>query len=305
MDTACPYTLYLGRLAPSSQRSIASQLNSIADQLDWPRQGREAMFCKIDYQQASRIKAMLLSNGWSARSINRAMTAIRNIVKVAVLSGITDEMQALQLQTITKVKHGNHRGTPLSSKQVEKLFVTLSKNHSLIGIRDHAIFALLLGTGLRRSELVTLMYADYSPDFQTLFIRQGKGNKSRTVYLPHWSNDLLMDWVQIRGSICGPLFLRIARGGHIQPDSPLSTSFIYSLIRSTLASHGIEGVSPHDLRRTFITRLLEQNVDLNTVRQMAGHADIATTIIYDKRHEKVMKKAAVNLQYDDRSNEHG
>jgi len=51
------------------------------------------------------------------------------------------------------------------------------------------------------------------------------------------------------------------------------------------------------LRRTFITRLLEQNVDLNTVRQMAGHADIATTIMYDKRDQQVMQKAASQLSY--------
>jgi len=64
-----------------------------------------------------------------------------------------------------------------------------------------------------------------------------------------------------------------------------------------LSAIGIERVSPHDLRRTFITRLLEQNVDLNTVRQMAGHADISTTIMYDKRSEKVMQQAASLLSY--------
>ncbi len=305
MDTACPYTLYLGRLAPNSQRSIASQLNSIAELLDWPVQGREALFNQIDYQQASHIQALLLKKGWSARSINRAMTAIRNIVKIAVLSGQVPEMQALQLQTISKVKHGSHRGTPLSVMQVEKLFHVLRHNHSLIGVRDSAIFSLLLGTGLRRSELVALAYADYSPENKTLFIRQGKGNKSRMVYLPAWTNDALADWLAIRTTSRGPLFVRIARGGHIQIESPLSTSFVYSLIRKTLASIGVEGVSPHDLRRTFITRLLEQNVDLNTVRQMAGHADIATTVIYDKRHEKVMKAAAANLDYSNRNDGNG
>lgn len=161
MDTACSYTLYLGRLAPNSQRSIASQLNSIAELLDWPEHGREALFNQIDYQQASHIQALLLKKGWSARSINRAMTTIRNIVKIAVLSGQAPEMQALQLQTISKVKHGSHRGTPLSVVQVEKLFHVLRHNHSLIGVRDNAIFSLLLGTGLRRSELAALAYADY------------------------------------------------------------------------------------------------------------------------------------------------
>ena len=297
MDTACPYTLYLGRLAPNSQRSIASQLNSIAELLNWPEQGRAQLFSAIDYQQASHIQALLLKKGWSARSINRAMAAIRNIVKIAVMSGKAPEMQALQLQSISKVKHGSHRGTPLSVTQVEKLFDTLDRNESLIGIRDSTIFSVLLGTGLRRSELVALAYADYSPENKTLFVRQGKGNKSRIVYMPDWVKQAVSQWLTIRGTGRGPLFVRIARGGHIQLESPLSASFIYSLVRKTLASIGVEGVSPHDLRRTFITRLLEQNVDLNTARQMAGHADVSTTVVYDKRHEKVMKAAATNLVY--------
>ena len=304
MDTACPYTLYLGRLAPNSQRSIKSQLNSIAELLDWPEQGRAQLFVAIDYQQASHVQALLLKKGWSARSINRAMAAIRNIVKIAVMSGKAPEMQALQLQSISKVKHGSHRGTPLSVIQIEKLFDTLGRNKSLIGIRDSTIFSVLLGTGLRRSELVALAYADYSPENKTLFIRQGKGNKSRIVYLPDWVKYSVSQWLSIRGTGRGPLFVRIARGGHVQLESPLSSSFIYSLVRKTLSSIGVEGVSPHDLRRTYITRLLEQNVDLNTARQMAGHADVSTTVVYDKRHEKVMKAAAANLAYDSNGEKH-
>ena len=56
-------------------------------------------------------------------------------------------------------------------------------------------------------------------------------------------------------------------------------------------------VTPHDLRRTYITQLLDQGIDLNTVRQMAGHADISTTVIYDKRDDKAMQQAAKTLSY--------
>ncbi|MEI8646864.1 tyrosine-type recombinase/integrase [Paraglaciecola sp. Hal342] len=55
------------------------------------------------------------------------------------------------------------------------------------------------------------------------------------------------------------------------------------------------------MRRTYITRLLEQNIDLNTVRLMAGHEDISTTVVYDKRDNKVMQKAASSLSYGDTS----
>ncbi|MEQ5808928.1 tyrosine-type recombinase/integrase [Alteromonas sp. NFXS44] len=295
MNAACPYVLYLGRLAPNSQRSIASQLNSIADLMGWPKDERDAMYHQIDYQQASHIKALLIANGWSARSINRAMIAIRSIVKVAVMSGLVPEMQSVQLRAISKVNHGAHDGKALDARQVQSLFTYLAKDESAIGIRNYAIFTTLLGTGVRRSELVALMMTDFTGS--TLIVRKGKGNKQRTVHLPEWAKESLEAWLSLRGDDDGHIFLRIARGGTIHSGTALSSCSVYSLIRKTLSTIGIEGVSPHDLRRTFITRLLEQHVDINTVRQMAGHADISTTIMYDKRNEKVMQQAASVLSY--------
>ena len=72
---------------------------------------------------------------------------------------------------------------------------------------------------------------------------------------------------------------------------------VLRLVKTKLQHIGVENASPHDLRRTFITRLLEQNVDLNTVRQMAGHASITTTTIYDKRDMQFMQQAARSLSY--------
>ena len=297
MNAACPYALYLGRLAPNSQRSIASQLNSIADIMDWSSDKREQMYHQIDFQQATYIKTQLIAQGWSARSINRAIIAIRSIVKIAVLSGLVPEMQSVQLRAISKLNHGKHDGNPLNVEQVKKLLELLQKDSSTLGVRNNAIFSVLLGTGLRRSELVALTLQDYIAD-SALVVRKGKGNKSRTVHLPTWTHSALIKWLELRGARDGNIFLRIAKGGNIQQKTELSTSSVYSLIRKTLALIGVNGVSPHDLRRTFITRLLEQNVDLNTVRQMAGHEDISTTIMYDKRNDKVMQQAASLLSYE-------
>ena len=79
MNAACPYALYLGRLAPNSQRSIASQLNSIADMMGWTDEEREDKYHLIDFQQATYIKTKLITQGWSARSINRAMIASKSL----------------------------------------------------------------------------------------------------------------------------------------------------------------------------------------------------------------------------------
>ena len=296
MNAAYPYALYLGRLAPNSQRSIASQLNSIADMMGWTDEERTDKYHHIDFQQATYIKTKLITQGWSARSINRAMIAIRSIVKIAVLSGLVPEMQSIQLRAISKVNHGKHDGKPLSTEQVNKLLIKLQRDKSVLGIRNYALISTLLGTGLRRSELVALLVEDFI-EGTALVVKKGKGNKSRTVHLPAWTQLALNQWLALRSKSNGHLFVRVAKGGNIKHNTALSSCSIYSLTKKSLASIGIEGVSPHDLRRTFITRLLEQNVDINTVRQMAGHEDISTTIMYDKRNEKVMQEAASLLSY--------
>ena len=79
----------------------------------------------------------------------------------------------------------------------------------------------------------------------------------------------------------------------------LSGEVIYYLVKQHCGNIGRQDITPHDLRRTYITRLLDQGADLNTVRQMAGHSDISTTVIYDKRDDKTMRKAADELNYGD------
>jgi len=297
MSTASPYALYISRLSPNSQRSIASQLNSVGKLMNWPEEERAERLHQVDYQQALHIRSVLTHAGWSARSINRAIIAIRGIVKVAVLTDLAEQQQSAHLETITQVKHGQHQGNPLTVKQVEKLFYLLRDDMSPIGIRNQLVFALLLGTGLRRSELAALELADYNRQAQTLFVRSGKGNKSRTLFLPPWTQEYFTSWSRFRGKDIGYLLCSVYANGSVKPVDSMNVSTIYRLIKQKLELIGVKNASPHDLRRTFITQLLEQNVDLNTVRQMAGHADISTTTIYDKRDHQFMQKAASNLSY--------
>lgn len=296
MSTASPYSLYLSRLSANSRASIASQLRSIARIMDWP-EADVSRFNSINYQDMLQIRAMLQHAGWSARSINRAQVAIRSIVKVAVMMKLADSEQLNQLSSLSKLKHAEYPGTALTKQQVQALFALLERSVTPIGIRNVALFAVLLGTGLRRSELVALQLKDVDVNKQTLLVRHGKGNKSRTVFLPDWCLNYLQRWLILRSKQPGYLFCSMFMSGAVTLDKPLSVWLVYRLIKDKLQHIGVENASPHDLRRTFITRLLEQNVDLNTVRQMAGHASITTTTIYDKRDMQFMQQAAKALSY--------
>ncbi|MBV2128925.1 site-specific integrase [Rheinheimera sp. SM2107] len=264
--------------------------------MDWPVDD-EARFHRINYQDMLQIRAMLQHAGWATRSINRAQVAIRNIVKIAVMMKLADSEQLSQLSTLSQLKHAEYPGTALTQKQVQALFTLLERSRTETGIRNIAMFAVLLGTGLRRSELVALELKDFDANKQTLLVRNGKGNKSRTVFLPDWSLNHLKNWLTLRSRQPGYLFCPVQANGKVKLTTGLSVWLVLRLVKTKLQRIGVENASPHDLRRTFITRLLEQNVDLNTVRQMAGHASITTTTIYDKRDMQFMQQAARSLSY--------
>ncbi|MCU8004140.1 MULTISPECIES: tyrosine-type recombinase/integrase [Shewanella] len=297
MTTATPYALYLSRLSINSQRSISSQMRSIARLMQWQEDCLDDKLCQIDYQQALQIRAMMTHAQWSARSINRAMIAIKNIVKVAALMNKADLSQVANLQTINQVKHGEHQGTPLSTEQVTAVLDYCKTQKGTFATRNLVIFSLFLGTGLRRSELSALMLSDYDANLHTLTVAVGKGNKSRTLFLPEWVEKNLLAWLKLRQRQQGYLVCKSTLTGKLKLTEPTTPTALYRLVKDTLYELGVDNVSPHDLRRTFITRLLEQNVDINTVRQMAGHADISTTTIYDKRDHAFMKQAAAMLDY--------
>lgn len=323
----CAYALYLDRLSSNSRKSIQSQFNTIGHILQWPKAEIPTRIQVLDYESAMYCRSQMVAAGMATRSINRAMIALKGLMKVSVLVGNVNQMQLLQIQSIPNLKCGEHHGTPLTSQQATKLLNHLEGAKSSLEIRNASIIAILLGTGMRRSEIISLRMQDLHIVESSLYIAKGKGNKSRSAFIPCWVHPFLNKWIEVRGNSTGYLFCNVlsrsktSKSNHvIQPldtfkgsslaglkfvqkvtdvdvNSNMDGSTIYRIVRNTTSMLGLENISPHDFRRTFITRLLELNVDLNTVRQMAGHASISTTTLYDKRDKRFMQQAANRLNF--------
>ena len=132
---------------------------------------------------------------------------------------------------------------------------------------------------------------DYETETGTVTVRQGKGRKDRLGYAANGAREALEGWLNVRGSEPGPLFLPIAKGGTIHHRRMVDQSVLV-LLRKRAGQAGVPRFSPHDLRRTFISDLLDCGADLVTVQKLAGHSNVSTTAMYDRRGERVKRKAA-------------
>jgi integrase len=120
---------------------------------------------------------------------------------------------------------------------------------------------LLYGGGLRRSEATALVVADYNPETGTMTIRRGKGRRDRIAYATDGARDALEAWLGVRGVEPGPLFCPIDKGGtpHLRP---MTDQAVLYILRRRANEAGVQIFSPHDLRRTFISDLLDAGADI-------------------------------------------
>ena len=137
-----------------------------------------------------------------------------------------------------------------------------------LAARDAAVLGVLYGAGVRRAEAAALDLSDFDREAGALRV-VGKGNKERLAYVRHGARDALDDWLALRGDAPGPLFWPVTKGGKLRPRRLSAQAMLY-VTRRRGQRAGVERFSPHDLRRSFISDLLDAGADLSTVRQLAG-----------------------------------
>ena len=225
---------------------------------------------------------------------NKYLAALRGVLKASWRLGQIGTEDYMRAVDVPRVKGSRPpAGRALEPGEIRRLFAACAADPTPAGFRDGAAFALLYGAGLRRAEAVALRIGDYDRSTGALRVI-GKGNRQRTAFAAGDARRAVDAWIAVRGHRPGPLLCPIDKAGRLAIRAVTAqTAMIWLKRRCEQA--GIAPCSPHDLRRTFVSDLLESDADLAIVQRLAGHASPQTTARYDRRGEEAMRRAAGKL----------
>lgn len=216
-------------------------------------------------------------------TVTRMITSLRRFHQFLRQERLTDHDPMQHIDTPKKVQK---LPSTLSLTEVERLIETPDTTKNL-GIRDRAILEVMYATGMRVSELVGLKLSDLHLSLglvQTL----GKGDKERIIPL----GDYAIQWLERYLDVARPLLVANPSETHVfvnHHGTGLSRQGIWKNLKQLVREAGInKEVTPHTLRHSFATHLLENGADLRTVQELLGHADISTTQIYTHITKKRM-----------------
>jgi site-specific recombinase XerD len=229
---------------------------------------------------------------YSPASVNRIMAALRGVLKECCRLGLMRYEDYSQATDFKPVKDERlPAGRDLSYREIKALIETCTTDpRRAKGARDAAMIAILYTCGLRRSELARLTIGDFDAESGRLLVH-GKGRKERRVYVKNRARYLLDQWLSWRGSEPGALFLPLTKQGKVMHRGAITDQTVFDMLKARGAEAGIETFSPHDFRRTLAGDLLDHGVDLATVAEILGYADVNTTRRYDRRGERAKQAA--------------
>lgn len=227
---------------------------------------------------------LLMDKGIAASTINRKLSSIRTYYKFLLRKG---EVPADPLQKITGPKKKKPLPAFLKESEMNKLLDEVDFGEGFKGCRDHMIIEMFYATGMRLSELIGL--DDKDVDFASSLIKvTGKRNKQRLIPFDEELRNSMEEYVGMRNEAVplrsGAFFVR-------DTGERLSRTIVSSLVKRNLSKVvTIKKRSPHVLRHTFATTMLNNEAELGAIKELLGHESLATTEVYTHTTFEELKK---------------
>ncbi len=319
-NAADKYLATLG--SANSVITVRSKLNQFARFFNYPNYidcDWELMRYENVMNFLAHLKANEAANKISTVTINAYLCALKGVAQAAWnLNQITDH-DLMRIKSIRQYRVSRKMAGRALSRTESRHLLSICDDGSKESVRDRAILLLLIGCGLRRAEITKI-------EMQNVFLEEGrirligKGNKERDVFMNEIVQEAVTEWIDVRHRVIadwnakypwkkgnagdgsgGYLFGKWSRNhGYLIVSRPLNPWTVGDLVTryklSAIEKSGLsslQDVTTHDLRRTFATRLLDKGVDINVVKNLMGHSNIATTSMYDRRGDEAMKQASI------------
>jgi integrase/recombinase XerD len=229
--------------------------------------------------------AQLSREGLAPSSVARAVSAARGFFRFLMLDGHIKQHPAEDLDTPQKF---SYLPKFLTEEEIDRLFATPDIS-TPDGIRDRAMLEVMYAAGLRVSEMVSLKQTDV--DLHTGIVScHGKGSKERRVPLGKSAIHWLQQYAALKAAYGKSPYANL----FLYRGKPLTRQFAWSTIKQYAETIGISNVSPHTLRHSFATHLLQHGADSRSVQALLGHSDISTTQIYTHITDQHLRAAYDN-----------
>lgn len=257
-----------------SDNTLSSYLSDLEQFINFLEEKNIASVHVLNNQHLIEYILFLKSNSKAPATISRNRAAIKTFMKFLVNEGILDNNPSENLQS---PRLSRKLPMTLTMEQVDNL-LQKPRIKTTIGLRDRAMLEVLYASGLRVSELVSLDVGDM--ELSKGFIRcYGKGSKERIVPLGSMAIFFVTQYLeQARVKLIkkpGEKAVFVNNMGN-----RLTRQGLWKILKKYARAAGISEITPHTLRHSFATHLLENGADLRAVQEMLGHADISTTQIY-------------------------
>ncbi|MDG1716895.1 MAG: tyrosine-type recombinase/integrase [Saprospiraceae bacterium] len=269
------FLLYLSSQKRFSKYTVISYKNDLSSAAKYVLETYEIKdIRKISFFHIRSYIVDLMKNGMSPKSVNRKISSLRSFYKYLIKKSIVDKNPMLK---VISPKIPRRLPDYVSKTDIAILFDSISLGNTYCEARNYIIMLLLYNTGMRKSELIGL--TDESVDYaQKRIAVVGKGNKQRIIPV---TNDLLTKirkYIQIRNQSfeCRESFLLLTDKG-----KPMYPKLVYNVVNRVLVSMATSTKkSPHILRHTFATHMANNGAELNTIKELLGHASLAATQVY-------------------------
>lgn len=281
-----PFISYLSLERNYSQHTVLAYQKDIQTFIDFCKEEYSIENIEtVDYGIVRSWIVSLVNTTISNRSINRKVSSLKAYYKFLLKIG---KIEVSPLAKHKALKTSKKIEVPFSEEEMESVLQQISFNDDFEGVRDKLIIELLYTTGIRRAELINLKMLNVDLSSNTLKVL-GKRNKERVLPLLSSTCDLLVEYFDYRKDIqkiSDKDYVFILKSGN-----KIYETFVYRIINRYFRKVSSKvKKSPHILRHTFATHLLNKGADLNSVKELLGHSSLASTQIYTHNSIAELKK---------------